>query len=223
MSNIAFIPARGGSRSIPLKNIKEINGKPLIYWVLKASNEAKFIDEIFVATDSEKIKSIVLSFNFSKVKVYDRDPENAKDTSPTMDVVNEFLKKYEIDDEDNFILIQATSPLLRTIQLEEMYEKYNKEKADSALTCVRIKKFFWNEDGHPINYDYNHRPRRQDFKGCLMENGACYISTIKNLKKANNLLNGKISVYEMPEYTGFEIDEPDDFLIIENLMKKYSY
>ena len=73
--NIAFIPARGGSKSIPLKNIKEINGKPLIYWTSKAAEDAKCIDKIIIATENEKIKETVLNFGFKKLEVYDRDPE----------------------------------------------------------------------------------------------------------------------------------------------------
>ena len=106
-------------------------------------------------------------------------------------------------------------------KLEEMFEKLQKEVKDSALSCVRNKRFYWSEDGVPLNYDYTKRPRRQDFNGLMMENGACYINTIGNIKKDKNRLSGKISVYEMPEYTSVEIDEPDDFLLIEKLMEKH--
>ena len=71
--NIGFIPARCGSKSIPFKNIKIFYGKPLIYWSLLAAQESSKIDQIFLATDCSEIKSIVDSFGFSKVKVYDRD------------------------------------------------------------------------------------------------------------------------------------------------------
>ena len=72
--NIAFIPVRGGSKSIPLKNIKLLNGKPLVYWTAKAAQEAKCVDKLVIATDSEEIKDTVLSFGFSKLGVYDRNP-----------------------------------------------------------------------------------------------------------------------------------------------------
>jgi N-acylneuraminate cytidylyltransferase len=85
----------------------------------------------------------------------------------------------------------------------------------------RTKRFFWNENGTPINYDYKNRPRRQDFDGMLMENGAFYISSIGNIKKYKNRLSGKIAIYEMPEYTAIEIDEEDDWIIAEKLMQKY--
>ena len=83
MANIAFIPVRGGSKSIPLKNIKKIFGKPLVYWTSKAANEASCIDKVIIATDNNLIKETVLSFNFEKLSVYDRSSENAQDNSST--------------------------------------------------------------------------------------------------------------------------------------------
>ncbi|MBR4926913.1 MAG: acylneuraminate cytidylyltransferase family protein [Alphaproteobacteria bacterium] len=222
MTNIAFIPVRGNSKSIPLKNIKPLMMRPLVYWTVKAANDADIIDKVVVATDSEEIKQTVLGFNLPKVEVYDRDPKNAQDTSPTADVVLEYLNKHSYADEDLFFLLQATSPLTETEHITGIYEKMTTENASSALTCVREKRFYWTEDGHPINYDYMNRPRRQNFAGTLMENGAIYLAHIGNIKKNNGiLLCEKVSVYEMPSYTAVEIDEPDDWLILEALMFKY--
>ena len=81
--NIAFIPVRGGSKSIPLKNIKELNGKPLVYWTARAANNARCIDKVIIATDSEEIKAVVKSFGLDKIQIYDRDKKNAEDTSST--------------------------------------------------------------------------------------------------------------------------------------------
>lgn len=221
MTNIAFIPVRGGSKSIPLKNIKPLNDKPLVYWTAKAANDAACVDKVIIATDCDAIHDAVRSFDLPKVELYDRDSENAQDGSSTESVMLEYLGKADLKDDDAFFLIQATSPLLKHEHIEFMYKKMLFEKADSALSCVRNKRFYWSEDGKSLNYDYRARPRRQDFCGLMMENGACYINTVGNIKRDENRLSGKISVYEMPEYTATEIDEPDDFLIIEKLMKKY--
>lgn len=221
MINIAFIPVRGGSKSIPLKNIKILNGKPLVYWTAKAADDAACIDKVIIATDSDEIRSVVKSFNLPKVVLYDRDAENASDTASTESVMLEYINKSNLNDEDNFFLIQATSPLLKSNHIEEMFVKLKSDNADSALSCVRNKRFYWSEDSRPLNYDYRARPRRQDFAGLMMENGACYINSIGNIKRDKNRLSGKISVYEMPEYTAVEIDEPDDFLLIEKLMEKH--
>lgn len=221
MANIAFIPVRGGSKSIPLKNIKILSGKPLVYWTTKAANDAKCIDKVIVATDSIEIKKTVEEFNLEKVEIYNRDEENAQDTSSTESVMLEYIKNTDLQPNDKFFLVQATSPLLKTEHIDEMYQKYLNDNADSGLSCVRTKRFFWSEDGKALNYDYTNRPRRQDFNGLMMENGACYINSVENIQRDKNRLSGKISIYEMPEYTSFEIDEPDDFLIIEKLMERY--
>ena len=219
--NIAFIPVRGGSKSIPLKNIKLLSGKPLVYWTARAANDAVCIDKVVIATDSQEIKDVVRAFDLLKVEIYDRNPKNAQDTSSTESVMLEYIQAKGVNPCDMFFLIQATSPLLKSKHIDEMYNKYNSDGADSAISCVRTKRFFWSEDGKSINYNYKNRPRRQNFDGLMMENGACYINSVGNIVRDKNRLSGKISVYEMPEYTAIEIDEPDDFILIEKLMEKH--
>lgn len=219
--NIAFIPVRCGSKSIPFKNIKEFCGKPMVYWNLEALQNSTNIDKIFVATDCEEIKSVVNSFGFSKVEVYDRDPQNAVDTASTESVMLEFIGKQNFKANDLFFLVQATSPLTQTKDFDDAIKTLKNQKADSLLSCVRTKRFYWNEDGTPYNYDYKNRPRRQDFDGMLMENGAFYINTIANIKKDQNRLSGKVAIHEMEEFTAVEIDEEDDWLIAEKLMHKH--
>ena len=119
------------------------------------------------------------------------------------------------------MLVQATSPLTESRHFTEALQMYAEGDFDSIITCVRNYRFFWNEDGTSMNYDYMHRPRRQNFKGMLMENGAFYINTVRNILSNGNRLSGKIGIYEMPEYTATEIDEPDDWTILENLMHKH--
>ena len=218
---IAFIPVRGGSKSIPLKNIKYFCGKPLVYWNIAALQNAGQVDEIVVATDSEEIKKTVSDFHFDKVKIYNRSAENATDTASTESVMLEYINQANLNPDDIFMLVQATSPLTETTHFEEALSIYSEGKFDSMLTCVRNYRFFWHEDGTSKNYDYRNRPRRQDFKGELLENGAFYINFVGNILKDKNRLSGKIGIYEMPEYTATEIDEPDDWAILENLMYKY--
>lgn len=219
--NIAFIPVRCGSKSIPFKNIKEFCGKPLVYWNLEALENSKNINKIFVATDCEEIKNVVISFGFSKVEVYDRDKENSSDTATTESVMLEFINKKNFKDSDLFFLVQATSPLTQTKDFDKALEILKNENTDSLLTCIRTKRFFWDKNANPINYDFTNRPRRQDFDGLFMENGAFYINSIENIKKDKNRLSGKIAIYEMEEFTAVEIDEEDDWLIAEKMMYKY--
>ena len=222
--NTAFIPVRGGSKSIPLKNIKTINGKPLVYWTALASQKADCIDRVVIATDSEEIKSTVLNFGFDKLVVYDREKKNAEDSSSTESVMIEYISKSDLKEEDLFFLVQATSPLLKSEHIDGMYKEFLKNGSDSMFTGVREKQFKWLETHNglePVNYDYRNRPRRQDFCGVIAENGACYINSVGNIMRDKCRLSGKISVYELPSYTAYEIDEPSDWIIIEELMKVY--
>jgi 3-deoxy-D-manno-octulosonate 8-phosphate phosphatase, yrbI family len=218
---IAFIPVRGGSKSIPLKNIKIFCGKPLVYWSIKALHDSVSIDKIVIATDSSDIKKIVRNFGFSKVEIYNRRPENAVDTASTESVMLEYIDAVQLDNDTVFMLVQATSPLTQTEHFEGGLNLYRSGTYDSILTCVRNFRFFWNDNGTPQNYDYRNRPRRQNFNGIFMENGAFYINSVKNIKNYKNRLFGRIGIYEMPEYTATEIDEPDDWIFLENLMYKY--
>ncbi|ONI37594.1 acylneuraminate cytidylyltransferase [Candidatus Epulonipiscium fishelsonii] len=220
--NIAFIPVRGGSKSIHLKNIKEMNGKPLVYWTLKASEDCKYIERIYVATDNIQIKQTVEDFKFNKVIVVDRTEETSTDTASTESVMLEFANKYKFD---NIALIQATSPLLQTQDLDRGFEIFNKKEIDSVVSVVRQKRFNWEvKDGFavPTNYNVYNRPRRQDFEGYFVENGAFYITSKENLIRSKNRISGNIQICEMSEESYFEIDEPSDWIIVENLLKQHS-
>lgn len=218
--NIAFIPVRGGSKSIPLKNIKILNGKPLVWWTAKAANNAGCIDKVIIATDRREIKETVLGFGLPKLEVYDRDPKNASDTASTESVMLEYLEKSDLKDEDLFFLIQATSPMLKTEHIEGMYEAFLKDGADSMFTGVREYHFHWIPSTTKPLYDYRNRPRRQDFEGLIAENGACYINSVGNIKRDKCRLSGKIAAYELPSYTAYEIDEEVDWIIVETLMQR---
>lgn len=221
MKTIAFIPVRGGSKSIPLKNIKLFCGKPLVCWNIEALENCPEVDEVIVATDSDDIWNTVEKQNYMKTTLYRRSAENACDTASTESVMLEYIHNAQLAEDNIFMLVQATSPLTETIHFTEALQMYAKGEYDSIITCVRNFRFFWNEDGTSMNYDYMNRPRRQNFSGMLMENGAFYINTVKNILSNGNRLGGKIGIYEMPEYTATEIDEPDDWIILENLMRKH--
>lgn len=221
MRTIAFIPVRGGSKSIPLKNIKPFCGKPLVLWSIEALEFCELVDEIVVATDSDKIEEVVSQRNYSKTKVYRRLAQNATDTASTESVLLEYINKKDLAKETVFMLVQATSPLTQATHFTEALERFVIGRFDSMLSCVRSKRFFWNANGTPMNYDYHYRPRRQDFDGIMMENGAFYISMVGNIIESGNRLSGIIGFYEMPSYTALEIDEPDDWMLMEELMRRH--
>lgn len=226
--NVAFIPVRGGSKSIPLKNIKPLCGKPLVYWTIAAACGCEYIDKVYVATDSEKIAETVNLIKqseenilFNKIEVIGRSSESASDTASTESAMIEFAVKYDFQ---NIVLVQATSPLLLTEDLNRGFELFQKEDIDSVLSAVPQKRFNWEVEhegyARALNYDIFHRPRRQEFKGYYVENGAFYITSKSRLLESQNRISGRIAVCEMSENSFFEIDEPSDWVIIEDLLKE---
>ena len=222
MTVTGFIPVRGGSKSIPGKNIKLFCGKPLVCWLIEAMEASTKINEIVVATESDEIMNVVRSKNFKKVTIFERSSINAKDESTTESVILEYLEsKNEKSINDLFILGQATTPFTQTFQLDGSISEFQSKQYDSLLTCSILKKFLWDITGKAINYDYNNRPRRQEFRGIPAENGAFYISKVGNILKSRCRLSGKIGLYVLPEYFLTEIDSIDDWHYAEFLMKKY--
>ncbi|UVI29884.1 acylneuraminate cytidylyltransferase [Paenibacillus spongiae] len=221
LKTVAFIPARGGSKSIPLKNIKQIAGKPLIQWTIDAAIECSLIDHVYVSTDCDIIRNIVQECANEKVTVIGRSEETATDHASSEMALLEFTRKYRFE---NVVFIQATSPLLEAADLEKAIQYYDDEPFDSLLSVVRQKRFMWtvNSDGtvSPGNYDYRRRPRRQEFDGYLVENGAFYITGRERLLQSENRISGAIGHYEMDAASYLEIDEPEDWIIIEQLLRR---
>ncbi len=214
----AFMPLRSGSKSILDKNIKLFNDKPLCYWSLKSCQDSKLIDKIIVAVDNEDYKNIISSFNFSKIEFYNRQHINAQDNSSTESVILEYLRLDKLKPDSTFVLVQATSPHIQHKEIDAMITISNLNQCD-VVSCVRINRFIWNEDGQPINYKLQNRPRRQDFNGILVENGAIYISRVEKILNSKCRLSGKIEIFEMNNASFLEIDEPNDFFLSELIMK----
>jgi len=213
---VALIPLRGGSKSILKKNIKFICGRPLCAWVLEAAVNSELIDSVYVSTDSKEIADVVVGLNMG-IKIIERPSNLSTDKATTESVI---LHAMEIIPFDKVVTIQATSPLLETLDIDRALIDFEKLKYDSMLSAVRMKRFFWTENGLPINYNPISRPMRQDFKGTFMENGAFYITKRSVLKNLKCRIGGVVGIFEMDEKTAVEIDEPDDWTIVERLLKE---
>jgi YrbI family 3-deoxy-D-manno-octulosonate 8-phosphate phosphatase len=219
MKKIGFIPLRQGSKGILNKNKRKILGRPIYAWVLEEAIKSN-IDSLYVFTDdTEIINQVQNNYHWSdKVKVIKRGEINASDVASTESAIFEFCEQINYDF-DIFTLLQATSPLTKHNDINDALNLIENKSYDSVLSVVESKRFFWNEQGESINYNFKNRPRRQDFKGTYVENGAIYCTRKKILLEEKNRLGGKIGLVQMPEETYVEIDEPHDFNIIENLLK----
>jgi N-acylneuraminate cytidylyltransferase len=218
MKKVAIIPLRKGSKGIPGKNKKKLLGRPLFSWTLGAAVFSD-LDEVYVFTDDEEILAYVAKeYHWtSKVKGLLRNDENANDTASTESAMIEFAEKINYDF-DVLCLLQATSPLLLSQDINNALFQLSNEEKTSALSVVKTHRFTWNTNGTPQNYDVFNRPRRQDFAGLLIENGAVYATTKDAFIKSKNRVSETIGLVEMPEETLMEIDSLSDWTIIENLL-----
>lgn len=211
---IAIIPIRSGSKGIPHKNIKLFNKKPLIWWTLNALESSK-VGKVIVASDSQKYLDLVKSFNFNKVTLYKRTHKCSTDEASSESVLLEVISEFNL--EDDIIFVQATSPLTTSKDFDEGIKLY--KNYDSILSVVKQQRFIWDSKGISLNYDYKNRPRRQDWSGYFVENGAFYINSSNNILKYKNRLSGNIGLYKMDEFHYHEIDSIQDWILLENLQK----
>ncbi|MGL6169297.1 MAG: cytidylyltransferase domain-containing protein [Fusobacteriaceae bacterium] len=219
MKKVAIIPLRAGSKGIPGKNRKKLLGRPMFCWSLGEAIKSN-LDEVYVYTDDQKIIEFVKEeYKWcSKVKILERSEDSATDTASTEFAMQEFSTRIG-ENYDILCLLQATSPLIKKENINECLDKIEKESYDSALSVVRTKRFVWSESGESLNYDYKNRPRRQDFDGMLMENGAVYGTTKEQFLKSGIRIGGKIAIIEMPEDSLIKIDEKEDWIIVEKLIE----
>jgi len=219
MDTVAFIPVRGGSRSIPKKNIREIAGRPLVHWTAQAALGCAAIERVFVASDSEEIRRVAGRLQDDRLSVIDRSPRTATDQATTESALLEFAERHEFA---RVVLIQATSPLLTSADLDAALAHMDERRADSLLSVTNEHRFVWREEEggfvHPVNYDPLDRPRRQDWRGELFENGAFYVTSREALLQSGCRVSGRIAAWPMSPLTALELDEPEDWRRVELLL-----
>ena len=219
MKIVSVIPARGGSKGIPKKNLVDINGKPLIYYSIQASKDS-CVDETWVSTDCEKIAEVS---DFYGARVLMRPPELADDIVMPDEALIHFA---EDQDFDILVFIQPTSPLIKSIYIVEAVELLISEKNtyDSVFTAHKyhwLPKWKYEEwdDMTPIGWDVKSRPRRQDIdQDVYIENGMFYITTRESLLESNLRYSGNIGVYEIPLKDSFGVDTYDDLELIKRII-----
>lgn len=218
---LTIIPARGGSKGLPGKNIKYMNGKPLLAHTIEQALLTEYEHKIVVSTDCDEIGEVAIKFGAEFL----RRPENLSgDTATSESALMHALNHYESLNfaPDYICFLQCTSPIRSKTDIQNAMDQLIFENSDSLLSVSPNHRFIWRngENGpYSINYDFKNRKRRQDLEPEFVENGSIYIFKPWVLKENNNRLGGKVSLYLMPEESSFEIDSAFDFFIIESLMK----
>lgn len=222
MKTVAIIPARGGSKGIPRKNVKDLCGKPLITHIIQTAMKVGQIDRIIVSTDDKEIANIA---KMSGAEVpFMRPKELAQDDTPTLPVLLHAIKYLE-DEEgykpDVVVLLYPTSPLLTSESLSDAIVDVTELGYDSVASVVDDYKHYWVwRETDYVRVSEDATKNRQYAKSILKENGAFYISTRDLLVHENEIVGGKVRFYVMlPEET-IDIDTPLDFEIAELMMKK---
>ena len=218
---VVIIPARGGSKGIPKKNIKEFLGKPLLQHSIDYAKQSNLVDQIILTTDSSEIMEIGKNNN---ITVIDRPKELSGDEATTESAIEHVISLFDFSINTIFILLQPTSPLRPENSLDKMINIFNKKEYDSMLTLSPIHPLTWkiNNNQPESMYDYLNRPRRQDFKEKDLiydENGSVYIFKSRIFKEKLNRLGGKIGSFIFDEEYGKQIDTSLDFELLEILGK----
>lgn len=226
---LAIIPARGGSKRLPNKNILDFAGKPLIVWTIETGFKSEYIDEVFVTSDSDKIIDIAKKNGANIIK---RPQELATDEASSFSVIEHALNEIDID--YNFtILLQPTSPLRNNRHVDEAFELLIKQKADAVISVSEMDHSpLWSNilppDGSMDRFLNNDvlNIRSQDLEKYYRLNGAIYICTTgRLLEEKTFFIKDNIYAYKMDQYESVDIDKEIDFqyakFLIENLHTNY--
>ena len=219
---LAIIPARGGSKRLPRKNILDLCGKPLISWSIEAALKSKYISKVVVSSDDEEILNISSNFGADIIK---RPYELANDTATTFDAIKHTINNLE--KYDYIVLLQPTSPLRNENQIDEAIELLEEKQADAIVSvCEMDHSPLWSntlpEDGNMRGFLREEilNKRSQDLEKYYRLNGAVYIcKTDKLLENKSFFLKDNIFAYIMDRKSSIDIDEEIDFLFAERVLE----
>jgi CMP-N,N'-diacetyllegionaminic acid synthase len=218
---LAIIPARGGSKGIPGKNLRLLASKPLIAHSIEAALHTPSINRVVVSTDDPEIAEAALAYG---AEVCIRPPEISGDEATSESALIHVLDEMERADgyqPDMVVFLQATSPHRWVPDIQAAYDLLLEEGADSLFSAGPMHGFVWSRQGadvHSLTYDYHNRQRRQDLGEHVLENGSIYIFKTKILRETGNRLGGRIAVYMMDSLRSLQVDEPGDLEIMEQLL-----
>lgn len=225
-SIVAIIPARGGSKTIPRKNIRLLNGKPLIYYTIKEAQSSKYIHRVLVSTEDREIAEIAKGYG---AEVVPRPVELAQDDIPSLLVYQQVIKHLEqVEDFSPNIIValQPTSPLRKAEDIDEAIEKFLRTGCDSIVSVCEVEhplQWMYTLEGDKVKAvleDAERITRRQDAPKVYRLNGAVYVIYRDVIMKQNRVLGGDMRAYIMPSERSIDLDTELDFRLTELLMSE---
>lgn len=212
-----LVPMRGGSKGVARKNIRDLNGRPLCSYVLNAALDTGL--PIYVSTEDDEISRTVRRIS-DTINIVKRPQELATDTSSTDSVVRHFIEN-SLESSSEIILLQCTSIFTTSKDIKSAITQYKSLGCSRDLLSVtKNHHFFWDTTGCPINYQPSRRPRRQDWEGNLVENGAIYIFNANRFLATSTRLSPPCLLYEMRSVSALEIDTEQDLTVAEFLLNR---
>ncbi|NTU53889.1 MAG: acylneuraminate cytidylyltransferase family protein [Chlorobiaceae bacterium] len=224
MRTAAIIPARGGSKGLKNKNIHPVAGLPLLAWSVLQAIEAVHVDLVFVTTDDPAIAEVAVRYG---AEVIDRPGEISGDKATSeaalQHAIGVITERYGAEPE-TVVFLQATSPLRLPGDIDRAIERFHLEKADSLISVTRADDLtLWEQrekSWNSVNFDYRNRGMRQDRPAQYIENGSIYLFTPAVLRRFDNRIGEKLSVYPMEFWQTWEIDTIEEVELVEFFMKK---
>jgi len=223
---IALIPARGGSKGIPRKNIRLLAGKPMIAYTIEAALKSRYIDRAVVSTEDDEIAEISKRYG---AEVIERPEDLAKDETPTIDVIFQVLEvlRTENYNPNIVVLLQPTSPLRKAEDIDNAIELFVNDSCESVVSVCEVEHSpYWSfkiEDKYlnPVFERKYLKMKRQDLPKVYMPNGAIYVSTPEVLCKYESFYHSKTIPYTMPPERSIDIDNEIDFMLAELVTKRH--
>lgn len=224
MKVTAIIPARGGSKGIPKKNLREVAGKPLIAWSINHALDSSLVTDVVVSTDCDEIAAV--SENAGAMIQELRPRSLAEDDTSTEAVLEYHLQQVQHAPADICLLLQPTSPFRPNKLVDRVIMTHLEQKNDSTLTCYQDHGFDWYKQNNQwtASYNYVQRPRRQDIPAeqlAYRETGSIYVFNATKFLTQGSRLFGKVGIFETGKLEGFEIDTEEDLKLLDNIMRDY--
>lgn len=217
MNILAVIPARGGSKGIPRKNLRILAGKPLICYALENAKKSVYITDIVVSSDNAEILELAQKYDIFPLQ---RRPELAQDTVTLDPVIYDAVIAMEAKRNityDIVITMQPTSPLLHFSTLDNGISAFLEDDKDSYISVVNRPHLSWRKSEGRFVPNYARRLNRQQLDPMYFETGAFFISR-RNKISENDRLGKNVSIYEIPENEAVDIDTPEDWLLCEHIL-----